>query len=229
MVKRLIYIVFLTALLSINFIKVNAYSFDSTQKVYDYAAVLSDNEKLELKQDVKKFIDKYNIDMVLVVVRHYTSNDLKSYTEDFYYKNNFGLGYSKKGIILVLDVKNNESNIKLNGNVNLYSDTEITSILNSINDKSDYYEKAKTFIKLSDKYALEDNIIKENKKSSDFLKNIIYPVLIALIISSIVSFVLVYKTKLNKNNLILYSNIVSIEINKEQDKFMTTNTKQINR
>ena len=51
--------------------------FDTTIKIYDYAQILNDKEEKDLKKSVDKYIKKYNIDMVLVTIKHYNQNTLE--------------------------------------------------------------------------------------------------------------------------------------------------------
>ena len=55
----------------------SVYAFDNTIKVYDYAQVLTSDEEDKLKNEVNKYIDEYNMDMVLVTVKHHEKFNTK--------------------------------------------------------------------------------------------------------------------------------------------------------
>ena len=150
--NKLKYIIF-TILLVACTKNIYAYTFDNTLKIYDYAQVLKDNEATKLKEQAQEYINQYNADMVMVLVKYYSQKDLKSYISEFYMRNNFGSGINSSGIILGIDVKNNDSYIGVFGDANnRYSDFEIDNILNIINKKTKYYDKLNSFVKYTNEY-----------------------------------------------------------------------------
>ena len=224
MVKNIKYIVLIMIFfISMRSIYVNAHNFDNTIKIYDYSIVLTDEEKNSLKGKIDEYIDKYNMDMVVVIVKYYTLPTLKEYTDEFYKRNNF----DKNGIILVIDTKNDDANIELSGNVNLYNKYEIEDILSKVKKQDKYYNKVERFITLSDIYAKtnETRIIKETDNKS-MIKNILISLIISIVLPAIIVLVLIYKLYRKSNiNKKEYSKVESIIINKREDKFITTNTK----
>ena len=124
--------------------------FDTTIKIYDYAQILNDKEEKDLKKSVDKYIKKYNIDMVLVTIKHYNQNTLEEYMELFYNTNKFGIGDNKDGIMFTIDLKNDDIGIKTFGITNdLYSENELNKILTKVNKKDNTKDKLSTFIKYS--------------------------------------------------------------------------------
>ena len=227
--KKLKYIIiFILIFISVN--QVYAYTFDNTNKVYDYAQVLTDEQEDKLINKVKDYIDEYNIDMVIVTVKHYEQDTLKKYMESFYEANNFGLDYDKSGILIVIDLKENDIGIETFGKANsLYSESEIVKIKDSINKKNKYYDKLLSFIKLSNIYIEEDDTYNISKNTLNI--NLINILLASLIIPTIVIVLLLIKSKKQVNNKTINSYISanSLVINKKEDKFITTHTKQVNR
>jgi len=201
-------------------------TFDTTIKIYDYAQVLNEKEERDLKNSVDKYIEKYNIDMVLVTVKHYNQNTLEEYMELFYNKNNFGIGDNKDGIMFTIDLKNNNIAIKTFGITNdLYSQSELNKILNKVNKKDNNKEKISTFIKYSNKYINEyDNDSFDN----EFLISIdwIGITIISAILSTVIIFIGILKSKTKiiskRNNDCVKSLIITIK----EDSFITTNTKK---
>jgi len=120
-------------------------AFDNTIKVYDYAQILSEKEEINLKKQVNNYINNYNMDMVLITVKYYTQSTTDEYINAFYNKNNFGKGISKDGVIVAIDLKENNISIKTFGKAfNYYSDGEIKNILNQMENNEEYYDKLNT-------------------------------------------------------------------------------------
>lgn len=210
---------------------VNAlHSFDNTIKVYDYAQVLTEQEEINLKKEVNNYINKYNIDMVIVTVKYYMQIDTNQYIDDFYNINTFGNGSNKDGIIIAVDLKNNNDDvaIKTYGKaVNLYNNDEIELILNKINKEETYYDKLYSFINYSDKYINENYIAyKENNTSRSI--NLLSIMFVSAIIPTVVIFVGLLKNKTIKKaeNANYYVKNNSVFINVKNDQFVTTNTKK---
>lgn len=227
--KKLRYLV-IVILLLVGVKNIYAYTFDNTIKVYDYAQILTEKQENKLIENVKKYIDKYNMDMVIVTVKYYTYDNLSDYINEFYNRNNFGLGANKSGIIFALDVKNNDIDIKTFGTAKtLYSEAEIKNIISSLNKKDKYYNKLSNFIKYSNEYInedntfiYEDNILKSINWLIIVLPSIFIPTLIVIII------LLKIRKGMKGNNEYYYigNNLI---MKKREDKFITTHTKQFNK
>ncbi len=200
--------------------------FDTTIKIYDYAQILNDKEEKDLKKSVDKYIKKYNIDMVLVTVKHYNQNTLEEYMELFYNTNKFGIGDNKDGIMFTMDLKNDDIGIKTFGITNdLYSENELNKILTKVNKKDNTKDKLSTFIKYSNKYIDEydsDTFDDEVLISINWIGITI----ISFILSTLVVFIGLLKSK-NKSSKKRSDNCVkSLIITVKEDSFITTNTKK---
>ena len=202
-----------------------AYSFDNTQKVYDYALVLKDKQINTLKDKINKYISENNIDMVAVTVRHYNHEKLSDYTKEFYNKNKFGLDNSKSGIIIVIDVKNNSIDIQTFGKaIELYNTYEINNIISKINKDTKYYNKLSNFIKYSNIYSTKD---KTYLKNDDLISiNWFFIILVSTLFPTLIVIILLLKIK-DTSNDDLYLGENKVVITKKSEEFVTTNTKQI--
>ena len=89
----------------------NIYAFDKTEKIYDYAQILTEKEENKLKIGIDKYINKHNLDMVIVTVKHHSHDNLQNYMNEFYVKNDFGIESNIDGIIIVIDLKDKKENI----------------------------------------------------------------------------------------------------------------------
>ena len=88
---------------------------DTAVKVYDAAGLLSDDEIAKLQKRIHQFVNKYNIDMVVVTINHNNKTDMNgelpsdNYAMDFYEYNDFGKGIQAKngydGVILIIDMQ----------------------------------------------------------------------------------------------------------------------------
>lgn len=203
--------------------------FDNTIKVYDYAQVLTDKEESKLKKEVINYINKYNMDMVIVTVKYYTQSTTREYINAFYNQNGFGKGINKDGIMVVIDLKNNNISIKTFGRtINYYSENEINNIIDRINSEDHYYDKLDKFINYSDKYLNEfdNNYTKDISAFSIF--NWIGILIPSLIVPTIVIVIgLLKNNNVRKKNTAHYYIVEnSVVINTKDDKFITTNTKK---
>lgn len=200
--------------------------FDTTIKIYDYAQILNDKEEKDLKKSVDKYIKKYNIDMVLVTVKHYNQNTLEEYMELFYNTNKFGIGDNKDGIMFTMDLKNDDIGIKTFGITNdLYSENELNKILTKVNKKDNTKDKLSTFIKYSNKYIAEYD---SDTFDDDVLISVdwIGITIISFVLSTLVVFIGLLKSKNKSSNKRSDNCVKSLIITVKEDSFITTNTKK---
>ncbi len=205
----------------------SANAFDNSLKMYDYAQVLTDKEETALKTKIDKYINTYQMDMVLVAVRYHSKSNIEEYTKAFYQTNNFGTGLNKDGIIFVLDLSKGESYILVTGKaVKIYDSNRINKINSKIDLKSSSYNIFNTFITNADKFAKEgvDYSKYDTKISVDWIKII----LTSFIIPTVILVILILRNKMihKKNDADYYLVDGSLVINTREDKFITTDTTQ---
>lgn len=100
---------------------------NSEEKIYDFAEILTDSEEDELYKEIESFIDKYDMEMVIVTIDMAYSYDYanEEYAADFYDYNNFGIDYKNyDGILLLRNTYNQDPyyNMYMFGNAQLYFD-----------------------------------------------------------------------------------------------------------
>ena len=113
---------------------------DSSKKIYDFADILTAEEEKEIYAKIEQFIEKTNMDMVIVSVDMPYSVDSKNedFAADFYDYNDFGIDF--KGYSGILLLRNNYSRDKYYdiytfGDAQLYFDqTRYDNILDGIYD-----------------------------------------------------------------------------------------------
>jgi len=98
---------------------------DASEKIYDYADVLTDDEEKELKKSIDKFIETTKMDMVIVIpdFYYYNDNENEEYAADFFDYNDFGMKYENNSGILFLRNATEDNpyyNIYTFGNAQLY-------------------------------------------------------------------------------------------------------------
>ena len=130
---------------------------DSTEKVYDFAELLEEEEEEEIATLIDSFIEKYNMDMVVVTIDDSDFRTSEAYADDFFDYNDFGLNETLDGILFLIDMDNRNMWISTHGEaIRMYNDYRIDSILDNTYDyisKQDYYNCAKGFVKDATYYA----------------------------------------------------------------------------
>lgn len=123
---------------------------DETKKIYDYANLITDEEETELYNKVQEFINKYNMDMVIVTINSNPKSSSMAYADDFYDYNNFGKGANKSGLLFLIDMQNRKMWISTTGDaIKIYTDSRINTILDYTYDEisnKDYNGCAEQFI-----------------------------------------------------------------------------------
>jgi uncharacterized membrane protein YgcG len=122
---------------------------DSSEKIYDFAGKFSSSEEKRLYKLVSKYIDTYNMDMVIVTINDNPKESATACGQDFYDYNTFGISDSHDGILLLYDFYYNRVSIVTTGKANrMYGSSRIKALKKVIADniKTGYYEAAVSFI-----------------------------------------------------------------------------------
>ena len=203
-------------------------AFDNTLKVYDYAQELSNTEEKLLKSKIDKYIEKYNMDMVIVTVKHHENYDTNKYANDFYTYNDF----DTNGIILVIDLSNHKENISIEtfGQAKSMYQNKVDVMINNINNtlNKGYYYAADKFIDMSLNYE-NIKINKLDNNSNTYLTIfliVLFSILFSILITSII-IILCTNKKRNSSITTSFNHIKegTLIINVRQEKFVTTHTK----
>ena len=220
----------------------NVYAFDNTLKVYDYAQVITTTEEQNLKLLVDNYINTHNMDMALVTVKYHQKNDTKTYAEDFYDYNDFGIGNTKNGIIFVIDFTFGYTDIYISTTgeaIRMYDDYRINRMLDNIaNKKNDgYFEMFKIFVNDATNYARmgvpssNTNTIINDYDDIGYKESIPWGIIIiiSLLIPTITIIILISKNKMIKKSIdaTYYLQDGSIIINTRNDRFVTTHTTSV--
>lgn len=113
---------------------------DSSEKIYDFADILTDDEEVKLKSFAYEFINKAKMDVVILTIKREYSNDYENenIAADFYDYNDFGINFSNySGIVLLRNANPVDPyyDMYLFGDAQLYySFGRMNSILDYIGD-----------------------------------------------------------------------------------------------
>ena len=216
---------------------------DEVEKVYDFADLLTDGEEEKLYQEVIAYINSTNYDLALVTTNEHEKSSTMAYADDFYDYNKFGVGESRDGLVIVIDMQNRELYISTTGYaIKMYDDERLgiekkyygtNSVLDNGYDyitNEEYYNAFSAMIKrLLDYYNLgypESN----SNMNIDTYGNISYVYkipymgigIISAIITTIVSLIAYFKSRLKIKVGSTISYLKDSVIKVREDKFVNT-------
>lgn len=109
---------------------------DANEKLYDFADILTDEEEKALKGKIAAYIEKTNMDLVIVTLNEdFTEQQNIAYADDFYDYNDFALDFEHySGTILIRNVNKFDPYYYMGttGNARLYYDDRLDYILDAI-------------------------------------------------------------------------------------------------
>ena len=215
---------------------------DASEKIYDYAGILSVSEESQLYESIKNYIKTSHMDMVILTVDlPYSDQQIEDYAADFYDYNDFGIDLDLySGIIIVRNINsyNKFFNIYTFGNAQLYYPYErCQQILNYIyNDihAEKYLSGFNSFISYSNqmyKEGIPSNYSNYYVNDMGYLtKRYTIPWFLAFAISititCIIMFILISKNKMVKKASIAkeYLDNASVNYTNRSDNFISTHT-----
>lgn len=215
---------------------------DASEKIYDYAEILSDSEESQLYNSIKSYIETSNMDMVILTVDlPYSDQQIEDYAADFYDYNDFGIDFDLySGIIIVRNINsfNRYFNIYTFGNAQLYYPYErceqiLDYIYNDIHAEN-YLAGFGSFISYSSELyndGIPSNYNNYYVNDMGYLtKRYTIPWFLAFIISgvvtSIIMIILISKNKMVKKASIAkeYLDSSSVNYTNRSDNFISTHT-----
>ncbi len=214
---------------------------NASEKIYDFANIISDEEEQKLYQEIKNYIDYTKMDMVILTIDlELNDSEIEDYAADFYDYNDFGIDTPKyDGIILVRNANNYNRffNIYTFGEAQLYYDYDTCErILDYIFDdikNNRYLSGFSKFISSSKSYF--DKGPRDDWYVDDYgyvyvKREYHIPWKTSIIISSIVTLItiiiLVKKNKMVKKETLanVYINKDSIYYRNKVDQFLHSHT-----
>lgn len=219
---------------------------DADQKVYDFSEVLTEEEIEQLKASAQEFKNKTKMEIIILVDNLPYRNDKENedYSADFYDYNDFGLDLDKySGVLLFRNTYEEDPyyDIYTFGNAQLYfSYNRLENVLDNIYDdlhNGNYYSGFNSYIRYMSNYysdgipkEMENYEVDEDGYLHELPAKYHPPILIALIISTIVSGIIVGRM-ISKNKMVMkatsadeYIDSSSINITQKEDRFINSHT-----
>lgn len=209
---------------------------DSSEKIYDFADLFTEEQEQELYKSVNNYIIETNMDMAIVTIDDNPKDSAMEYADDFYDYNDFGFDGVFSGVIFLIDMDTREIWMSTTGNaILMYNDARINDILDCVieyKEESDY-KATETFIGSCLVYAKqgipggnENYYIDSQGRYRQKIKA--KYCVIPLIISTIIGVIITYKKlskekdKIQTNNVQYYEKY--FEVIKNQDIFLREHT-----
>ncbi len=187
---------------------------DASEKVYDFADILSDSEEKYLKTKIDSFIEETNMDLVILTVNFPYTNakENENYAADFYDYNDFGIDFDKyDGILLLRNAYSADPyyDMYMFGEAQLYyNEDRCDNILDSIfsNMKSGIYLNAmESFINRLKTYynsGIPSDMADYYVDDMGYLRRrYIFPWTVAILVAGIGTAIIMYNL-VNKNKMI---------------------------
>ena len=219
-------------------------AINASEKIYDFAEILTENEEKKLYKNIKHFIKETDIDLVIVTIKENVkglANDtantrMKLYAHDFYNYNDF----KKNGLLLLIDMHVGGIYMVTEGRaVELFPNSRMNPILKNVYNKvskKEYFSACNGFItSVSDFVNIglpgddDEHIIDDDGNVvDDVFGNILWMFLISFVVSGIVVGVMINSYKEQKLNKISkdYLNRDSINITTISDFYLGSKTKR---
>lgn len=89
--------------------------FAGTQKVFDYADLLTGEEEAELQQMAEAMVQDWGMDLAFLTTYDTEGMSVREYGADFYIEQDLGVGANYDGVIFVVDMTSREAQIVTSG------------------------------------------------------------------------------------------------------------------
>lgn len=218
----------------------NTPAVDASEKVYDFADLLTISEEEQVYNQVQQFINKANLDLAIVTISDNNKFSAMEYADDFYDYNNFGLEEDHSGVLFLIDMDTREIYISTTGRaLSIYNDFRISRILDAIYQEfsnKNYLNGITKFVTIIESYdtmGLPSNKDSKYIIDTDGTVSRRFPWLIILgiplAITVIVVGSLIYKNKLVRvaTSSREYLDKDSLRIKTVSDRLISTNTTSV--
>lgn len=215
----------------------NTPAIDASEKIYDFADLLTSSEEEEIYQQVDQFINKTNFDLAIVTINDNNKLSAREYADDFYDYNDFGMDAEYSGVLFLVDMDTHEIYMSTTGKaITMYNDFRIDTTLDAIYQEfSDghYMQGITKFVTIIENY---DTIGLPSNKDSKYAisdRGEIYrefPWLIVLgaplVITIVVMGIMIHKNKLVRvaTSSREYLDKDSLKTRVVSDRLISTNT-----
>lgn len=208
-------------------------------RVVDDADLLSSSEEKALAEKVDPLVEKYNFDIVIVTNTSLEGLSRKTYAEDFFDYNGYGIGDDYSGILYLFSTEYKDYHISTTG----YGLTAFTNYgISYINDQVTPFLRDKEYYKAFDKYVtLVDRFLAEAKAGTpfdvnhkvrsqlDYIKFEAIVVIVSFVLALIILLVMksTMKTANKRTTAKEYVRNGSMTLNEQRDVYMYSNVRKI--
>ena len=213
---------------NINYI-LNTKAVDASEKIYDFANILTEKEEKKLYKEVDSFVEDTALDLVMLTEKDNLNLDSANYAFNFYDYNNF----NRNGLIFFIHEVDNKFNIYMwtSGDVyGIYTQKRIKDILEYIHvsfDNKDTYKGMSDFVKIVHGFYIADK--KGELAKIDSTGNVIktVPWFDIIVLAVALTFVIIFsvfflkkKEKGVEKNIRNYLNTEKVKLEKIEEKFL---------
>lgn len=210
---------------------------DASEKIYDFADLLTVSEEEKVYHIVDDFISKTGFDLAIVTINENNKFSAREYADDFYDYNFFGNDGEHSGILFLIDMDTREIYMSTTGKASsMYSDYRVDIILDAIYQdfsNADYLNGIIKFVTILENY---DTMGLPSNKDSKYAIGIDgevyreFPWLIVfgapIVITAIVIGIMIHKNKIVRvaTSSREYLDKNSLNIRTVSDRLISTNT-----
>jgi uncharacterized protein len=215
---------------------VTVYASGGSPKIIDNANVLTTVEEVTLETMALALVNKYDMDVVILIEDSIGLEDVTDYADDYFDYNGYGIGSNHSGVLLLLDMEEREWAISTCGNTidaltDYGQDQIMDEVLEYLGD-DEYFDGFRTYLELLDEYfEAYENGDPIDKPRTVF--NIIFDLIIALGIGAIAGGITItimksgMKTVRPQRGAQSYVKQGSFTLNKQRDMFLYSNTSRV--
>lgn len=231
-------------------VKVNEYnkndilttpSVNEKEKIYDFGDLLTDEDEEQLLKEINEFIETYKMDFFVLTTRESTGKNTEKYLDNFYEYNYFGIGKSRDGIGLYIDLNSRIFSFNTSGKaILIYDDERLDSMIarmTSYFSSAQYTTGIKEAISMMTDYASTGKAPSNSTIDIDEYGNIVrirsinwgITIIGSLCIAGLITFLTIrsYKKVKKANNANEYIDNKASKFYMPIDKFINTHTTKI--
>lgn len=123
---------------------------EKQQRVFDQARLLSEQEVLQLEEEVHKISQQIKMDVVVVTTADAEGKSVREFADDFYIEGNFGAGSKYSGVLFLIDMEHREIYINAVGQMaRILTDQRRELILDAVYpaiSQEDYHQAISQFL-----------------------------------------------------------------------------------
>jgi len=130
---------------------------ESSGNIKDYLNYLTDSEIASLQDDIESIKQTYRLDVVIVITDDTQGKSSQAFADDFYDYNGYGIGKSKSGLLMLVNMQDREVYISTRGNaIDIFTDGRISRMTDNCAtylSNADYYNACRKFVQDVKSYA----------------------------------------------------------------------------